>query len=53
MRIKRKRNQVVPQIIIENQVLIVLQYWREYRTYYHIGLRLAVKHQLKSQKVKS
>lgn len=27
-----------PKLIIENQVLMVLQYWREYRTYYHIGL---------------
>lgn len=27
-----------PKLIIENQVLMVIQYWREYRTYYHIGL---------------
>lgn len=26
-----------PKLIIEDQVLIVIQYWREYRTYYHIG----------------
>ncbi len=26
-----------PKLIIENQVLITLQYWREYRTYYHIA----------------
>ncbi len=26
-----------PKIIIENQVLITLQYWREYRTYFHIA----------------
>nr|WP_229638513.1 transposase family protein [Waterburya agarophytonicola] len=25
------------KLIIENQVLITLQYWREYRTYYHIA----------------
>ena len=25
------------KIIIENQVLLTLQYWREYRTYYHIS----------------
>lgn len=27
-----------PKLIIEDQVLMVIQYWREYRTYYHIGL---------------
>ncbi len=26
------------ELIIEDQVLMVLQYWREYRTYFHIGL---------------
>lgn len=26
-----------PKIVIENQVLITLQYWREYRTYFHIA----------------
>lgn len=26
-----------PELIIEEQVLVVLQYWREYRTYLHIG----------------
>ncbi len=25
------------ELIIEDQVLLVLQYWREYRTYFHIG----------------
>ncbi len=27
-----------PKLVIEDQVLMVIQYWREYRTYYHIGL---------------
>ena len=27
-----------PKLSVQDQVLIVLQYWREYRTYYHIGL---------------
>lgn len=27
-----------PKLIIEDQVLMVIQYWREDRTYYHIGL---------------
>ena len=27
-----------PELIVEEQVLIALQYWREYRSYYHIGL---------------
>jgi hypothetical protein len=27
-----------PKLIIEDQVLMVIQYWREYRTYYHIRL---------------
>lgn len=26
-----------PELIIEDQVLVALQYWREYRTYFHIG----------------
>ena len=26
-----------PELSIEEQVLMVLQYWREYRTYFHIG----------------
>ena len=34
---KRKRGRR-PKLIIEDQVLMVIQYWREYRTYYHIGL---------------
>ncbi len=24
---------------VENQLLMVLEYWREYRTYFHIGQR--------------
>ena len=31
-----------PKLIIEDQVLMVIQYWREYRTYYHIGLDFGV-----------
>jgi len=31
-----------PELIIEDQVLVVLQYWREYRTYYHIGLDFGI-----------
>ncbi len=27
-----------PKLRIEDQVLMVIQYWREYRSYYHIGL---------------
>jgi hypothetical protein len=26
-----------PKLIVEDQILIMLQYLREYRTYYHIG----------------
>ncbi len=26
-----------PKLIIEDQILLTLQYLREYRTYYHIG----------------
>ncbi len=25
------------ELIIENQVLVALEYWREYRSYYHIA----------------
>ncbi len=35
---KKKKPGRRPKLIIEDQVLIVIQYWREYRTYYHIGL---------------
>ena len=34
----KKKSGRRPKLIIEDQVLMVLQYWREYRTYYHIGL---------------
>jgi hypothetical protein len=27
-----------PKLIVEDQILMVIQYWRESRTYYHIGL---------------
>ena len=26
-----------PKLIVEDQILMTLQYLREYRTYYHIG----------------
>ncbi len=35
---KKKKLGRRPKLIIEDQVLMVIQYWREYRTYYHIGL---------------
>jgi hypothetical protein len=35
---KKKKQGRRPKLVIENQVLMVIQYWREYRTYYHIGL---------------
>lgn len=35
---KKKKSGRRPKLIIEDQVLMVIQYWREYRTYYHIGL---------------
>lgn len=35
---KKKKPDRRPKLIIEDQVLMVIQYWREYRTYYHIGL---------------
>jgi phenylpropionate dioxygenase-like ring-hydroxylating dioxygenase large terminal subunit len=35
---KKKKRGRRPKLIIEDQVLMVIQYWREYRTYYHIGL---------------
>ena len=35
---KKKKPGRRPKLIIEDQVLMVIQYWREYRTYYHIGL---------------
>ncbi len=35
---KKKKPGRRPKLIIEDQVLMVLQFWWEYRTYYHIGL---------------
>ena len=35
---KKKKPGRPPKLIIQEQVLMVIQYWREYRTYYHIGL---------------
>ena len=35
---KKKKPGRRPKLIIEDQILMVIQYWREYRTYYHIGL---------------
>jgi hypothetical protein len=33
---KKKKPGHRPKLIIEEQVLMVLQYWREYPIYYHI-----------------
>jgi hypothetical protein len=27
-----------PKLTMENQLLVVLEYWREYRTHFHIGV---------------
>ncbi len=35
---KKKKLGRRTKLIVEDQVLMVIQYWREYRTYYHIGL---------------
>ena len=35
---KKKKPGRPPKLIIEDKVLMVIQYWREYRTNYHIGL---------------
>ncbi|QFS50619.1 IS5/IS1182 family transposase [Nostoc sphaeroides CCNUC1] len=35
---KKKKPGRRAKLTIEDQVLMVIQYWREYRTYYHIGL---------------
>lgn len=36
-----KKKQGRPNILsLENQVLLTLEYWREYRTYFHLGLSL-------------
>lgn len=31
-----------PKLALEDQLLVTLQYWREYRTYFHIGLSWGV-----------
>lgn len=34
---KLKKSSGVPKLSLEDQVLVALQYWREYRTYFHIA----------------
>jgi len=34
---KPKQKGGQPKLTIEDQLLIALEYWREYRTYFHIG----------------
>ncbi len=34
---KRKKSSGSPKLSLEDQVLVALQYWREYRTYFHIA----------------
>ena len=34
---KQKQRGGQPKLSIEDQLLIALEYWREYRTYFHIG----------------
>lgn len=33
----KKKNSGDPKLTLEDQVLVALQYWREYRTYFHIA----------------
>ena len=35
---EKKKTGRKPKLIVEDQILMTLQYLREYRTYYHIGL---------------
>jgi len=35
---KKKKKGRPPKFPLEDQLLIALQYWREYRTYFHIGI---------------
>ena len=36
---KKSQSGSKPLLIIEEQVLVTLEYWREYRTYFHIATR--------------
>lgn len=31
-----------PKLCIEDMLLVTLQYWREYRTYYHVGISFGI-----------
>ncbi len=35
---QKKKSGRPPKLRIEDQILLTLQYLREYRTYYHIGI---------------
>ena len=34
---QRQKSSGSPKLSLEDQVLVALQYWREYRTYFHIA----------------
>jgi hypothetical protein len=34
---QHKKKSGCPKLSLEDQVLVALQYWREYRTYFHIA----------------
>jgi hypothetical protein len=34
---RRKRGGYAPTLCLEDQLLMALEYWREYRTYFHLG----------------
>ena len=39
-RLKKKRGR--PSLSLENQLCMTLSYWREYRTFFHLGLSYGV-----------
>lgn len=41
-----------PKLIIEDQVLLTLEYWREYRTMFHLGLTWSISESAVSRIIK-
>ncbi|MDR1941599.1 MAG: transposase family protein, partial [Endomicrobium sp.] len=39
---KRKRGGRKSKLEVEEMLLMTLEYWREYRTYFHIGINYGV-----------
>lgn len=47
---QRKKKSGRPSLSLENQLCLALSYWREYRTFFHLGLSFGV-HESNAQRI--